>query len=207
MKITAINASPKEQNSMTSGIISQLERLLPDEVNSCRTGDLKNEADLSSLTENDVLIFVFPLYVDSLPASLIELLTRLEKIEKTKKPLIYAVTNCGFYEAQQTYLALAMMKCFANKAGLQWGYGLGIGAGPMIQSFGENWQYRPTALVYQALVALAERIKDRKTSDDRYVTVKFSRFLYGLSGNMGWYSLAYRNKTKNLMAKPHKEGK
>ena len=82
----------------------------------------------------DVLIFVFPVYVDAIPSTLLEYLYKLQlQLEKTPKKLkVYAVNGCGFYEGRQCGLCLYMLKNWCIRCGLEWCGGLGIGAGEML---------------------------------------------------------------------------
>lgn len=59
--------------------------------------------------ETDILLIVFPLYMDYLPFPLIELLTRLENTIQhgAAIPKVFAIVN-GALDATQTTLALEM---------------------------------------------------------------------------------------------------
>jgi hypothetical protein len=76
------------------------------------------------LTECNVLVFAFPLYVDGIPSHLLNCLRKLEKffggLDK-KDIMVYSLGNCGFYEGDQNKLAIEMMENWCAKAGLKWG--------------------------------------------------------------------------------------
>lgn len=89
---------------------------------------------LAALGDSDTVALFSPLYADSLPApvtrSLEVLAPALARAEHRIRFL--AVVNSGFSETVHSETALAISRCFAAAAGLEWIGGLGIGAGPMI---------------------------------------------------------------------------
>ena len=210
MKIAAINGSPKSNGGLSAKIIGQMEKNLELKIDTYQAIRLvKGETPPRALTEMlgaDALLIVFPLYVDSLPAPLIELLTRLAAAARHQAggPKVYAIVNCGFYEAEQTQSALDMIRHFAARAGLPWGYGLGIGRGPMLESMGENWQNGPTNVVFNALVDMASAVKIRANGDNVLTGAKIPRALYKAGGHMSWRNQAKKNgAAKMLRARPY----
>ena len=45
---------------------------------------------------------------------------------------LFTVVNCGSPEEMQTEIAIKIMMCFADKCGLNWKYGIGIGMGCLV---------------------------------------------------------------------------
>ncbi len=85
----------------------------------------------TAFREADVVAIVSPLYVDSLPAPLTLALERLVNVRTERSGRLFAVFNCGFYEAHHNDVALDICRLFARDAGLHWTGGLAIGAGGM----------------------------------------------------------------------------
>jgi multimeric flavodoxin WrbA len=81
----------------------------------------------------DLVVLAFPLYVDSLPAPLIEALERIAVHragrERTHPQRLVAIANCGFPEAKHNTMALAVCATFARQAGFDWAGSLALGAG------------------------------------------------------------------------------
>lgn len=98
--------------------------------------DKGQEDLLSAVGRSDILVLVFPLYVDSLPSLVIramELVAEHRKKTTSPKPQKFiAITNCGFPEAHQTDTALAICRRFAEETGMEWVGGLGLGMGGAI---------------------------------------------------------------------------
>lgn len=93
----------------------------------------KNHLELCSKMEDfsDVL-FVFPLYADSLPVVFLNFLKTLEINPPRRKPVISILINCGFLEYQQNEIAIRMMKFFCHQNHYIIGSILMLGSGEAI---------------------------------------------------------------------------
>jgi len=214
MKTVAINGSPKTKDSASGIFIDQIENILEAPLTVYQATQLIQRQDitetLSDILRADVLLFIFPLYVDSLPAPLIKVLTLIEQTGTNGfAPKVYAVCNCGFYEAEHTRPALDIVRNFCDCAGLAWGYGIGIGGGGFVSSRGGNMSKGPTANVYSALRELGEVMQQGKVEKQNvFVRPKIPRFLYKLGGNFSWYlgwcQMAIKHGVgHSLWARPH----
>ena len=89
---------------------------------------------LDKLDEIDNLVLVSPVYVDTIPSTVLEKLVKLEEYTKDKKLNInlYTITNCGFYEPQQGELAQKTFENWSEKCNFNFKGGLSIGAGVML---------------------------------------------------------------------------
>jgi len=205
MRITAINGSPKEKGSVSELIIEQMEQILDEKAQTHQAMRLV-QADtayetMKGILDTDVLLIVFPLYVDSLPAPLIELLTRLEGAAHSMNatPRIFVIVNCGLYESEHPALALNMVEHFAQRAGCIWGYGLGIGCGGMLASMGNDWSKGPVGSVYAALCDMAAAMREGRSGQNVFTSPKFPRFLYIAVTNMGWRIEAKKNGARGKL--------
>lgn len=208
MKISLINGSPKAKDSASGLILKELKDLLPEETDVVNLHFRKKQIradELELLCDCDVMVFAFPLYVDSLPSQLLSCLVQLEKHIKdtgfSRPCFVYAFVNCGFYEGHQNMLALDMMKCWCDKTGLNWGGGLGIGAGGMMPVIGSMADGKgPKKNFSSALNILADRMIHQETGENICFSPNFPRFLYKMAGEMGWRKAAKSNglKTRDL---------
>jgi hypothetical protein len=84
----------------------------------------------------DVVALSFPLYVDALPSELTLTLERLAVARRATPAAhpqrVIAMVQCGFFEASQNDIALAICAQFAREVGMTWSGGLPIGAGGAI---------------------------------------------------------------------------
>jgi len=209
MKITVINGSPKMSAGISGLIVKQIERHLNISVDVYYAIQLAKQTELQrdvfeKILDCEALLIAFPLYVDSLPAPLINVLRRLEKIssEVSIKPQIYSIVNCGFFEAKQNAMALEMIKSFSLRAGLSWGYGIGIGGGGMLSSMGDNWSKGPASGIHKALCDMADAIKAKESKSSVFVQPKFPRFLYLIAADLGMRRLAKKSGV-NIRAQPY----
>ena len=81
----------------------------------------KMKALLAAVDAADLVLLAFPLYVDSLPAPVIEALERIAAHRKgrTTRQLFAAIANCGFPEMEHNATALAICGTFARQAGFE----------------------------------------------------------------------------------------
>jgi putative NADPH-quinone reductase len=98
---------------------------------------LHREMDMAEL-----VVVSFPLYVDQLPAPLIQVLELVAERRKGKLgvtpwagPLVQklaAIVQCGFPETSQNQSAVDVMRQFAREAGFEWAGALSLGMGGAI---------------------------------------------------------------------------
>ncbi|MDR2160671.1 MAG: hypothetical protein LBO77_00775 [Desulfovibrio sp.] len=198
MKASLINGSPKKNNSASASIIKAIQIRMEHKADCtvCNAASQKQQEILESFDKCNALVFVFPLYVDSLPSHLLRLLDDIwNKIaDYAPQARIYAVVNNGFYEGRQNAAALEVMRNFCACAGLQWGQGLGVGAGGMI--FAAPVGHGPLKNLGRALDLLAENILEGKTGDDYLFEPNFPKFLYKTFAHLGWIWQARKNGLK-----------
>ena len=208
-----INGSPKAKDSGSSRLIEKIEGLLERKPTIYHVNRLirreNNVTELSNILKADVLLFVFPLYIDSLPAPLIKLLTMIENEAMNvngKDPIVYAICNCGFFEAEHNRVALDTVKNFSAHVGMSWGYGISIGGGAIVASQSKNISPKGSAAnVYTALCEFGKDMgSDHKEKPNVFIDPTMPRFLYKLGGNLGWYHMAIKHRSiRSLKAKPH----
>jgi len=91
------------------------------------------KALLDAVDAADLVVLAFPLYVDSLPAPVVDVLTAIAAHRAgspaTPRQRFAAIANCGFPEATQNATALAICATFARQAGFGWAGDLALGGG------------------------------------------------------------------------------
>jgi multimeric flavodoxin WrbA len=188
MKIAFINGSPKKKRSSSERIIAALIGRLKGahEYSIFNVTYQDSREILSSIQNADALVFVFPLYVDSLPSRLVKFLDDAQSEIASLLPgaKVYAAVNNGFYEARQNATAISIMKNFCSHTGLMWGQGVGIGAGAIIPSveIGRG----PLKNLAQTLDVFSDNIFGLKTAEDHFVEPNYPRLFYNFGGNTGW---------------------
>lgn len=131
-KVIIINGSPRATKS-----------------NSKRYGDIfrcfyKGDTDTFNITKNnhnDIcskieeysdILFIFPLYADGIPVTLLNFLKFLEQNPPKNKPNINIMINCGFIEPSQNEVCIDMIRLFCKQNRYTFGSVLSIGSGEAI---------------------------------------------------------------------------
>ena len=200
MKIGIINGSPRGKKSNSEILIKYLCSLLEGhKINKYYSFSSKINSEIKSEIHNaDVLIFVFPLYVDSIPSHLLDTIVKFEE-EKiiNSKTKIYCIVNNGFFEGKQNQLAILQMKNWCKKIGAEWGQGVGIGAGEIL-SYLEKVPLGkgPLKNLGKALNQLSNNIKTLNSDNEIYINPNWSRMLYWIQGSVVWIIKSRKNGLK-----------
>lgn len=204
-----VNGSPKTKESCSEFLIEEITKMLENkiDINLCDAKETSAEM-YNHIYTSDVMLLVFPLYVDSLPSHLITFLEGLQEYIK-ERPIkniqVYAVINCGFYEGHQNKHTLQIVENYCARVGFQWKFGLGIGTGPFLsQSKSMPWKSFIKKPIYESLLLLkASLLGEVKNDKNIYVQANMLRILYKIAGHMGWKTQGKSNqlKVKDLKAK------
>ena len=200
MKIGIINGSPRGKKSNSEILIKYLCSLLEEhQINKYYLFTSKIDSEIKSEIHNaDVLIFAFPLYVDSIPSHLLDTIVKFEE-EKiiNSKTKIYCIVNNGFFEGKQNQLAILQMKNWCQKTGAEWGQGIGIGAGEIL-SYVEKVPLGkgPLKNLGKVLEQFTNNIKTLKSGNEIYVNPNWSRLLYWTQGTVSWIIKSRKNGLK-----------
>lgn len=193
-KILMINASPRAPKSNSKQYAALFAKVCPWQtqyMNLTRTNHLEvcRAADEAS----DVL-FVFPLYADGIPVTLLNFLKAWEEYGPRHKPTLSVLINCGFLEPEQNDVAVKMVKLYCRENDLPFGSVLKIGSGEAILA-------TPFRILVQAkLKKLARAIVggQRRTFQ---VTMPLPKGLFLRASTRFWIDYGMRNGvTKEQMA-------
>ncbi|WP_105614412.1 NAD(P)H-dependent oxidoreductase [Vallitalea okinawensis] len=222
MKVCFINGSPRGKSSGSQFLIGEISSMIKKEEikvdNICIVDCLKNrdlEEVFCELLDYDSLVFTFPLYVDSIPSSMLDFMTQFETFVHhqnnvlVKRPKVYAVVNCGFIEGEQNKHALKIMEHFSDKIEFSWQMGVGIGAGEFLARTPDlPLENKVKRNILKAFNVLVQHIKDEEldVSSNILESPKIPRFIFIFMGSRGWVQWAKKNslKKKQLMARPYK---
>ena len=133
MKILLVNASPKRKKTASAYFLHLLKLMLNKKT---KTVLLRNKNDFNNVIDNMkdslIVIFSFPLYVDSLPSHLLAFLKEFEEKAKMEKIKIYLICNSGFIEGRQSETVFKVFKNFSQKSNVEFKGGISIGGGIML---------------------------------------------------------------------------
>lgn len=206
MKISIINGSPKVSKNVSELLIEYLMPYIKgNEIvtyNVCKI-DL-SKIQFSQIQSSEVLIFAFPLYVDSINSRLLRFLVEFENRGFTSStPSVYCIINNGFYEGWQNRVAADIMKNWCKAAGLTYGQTLGIGAGEMLPFFKDiPLGHGPNKNIGIALQELSQNILSLNQGEDLFISPNFPRFLWKIASSFSfWYPQAKKNGLKRKRLK------
>ena len=213
--------SPRGNAGVSAALASHLGLLLAERgvaVATERIADRSPRLDLrfvdaGGLGEGDLLVLATPLYVDSLPAPVTEVLEAAARQRALATPArlrLLAIVNCGFPEAVHNDTALAICRAFARKAKMDWVGGLGLGAGGMFAG-------KPLAELggrarglTQALALTADAVADGHAVPEEarnlFARLPIPRWLYRFLGDWGFRQEARKHGVSaRVGARPYAE--
>ena len=136
MKTIIITMSPRKSFSASQYYSSILKFFMKKgEVSIVECKTYKQYLELEKKLDTiDNLVIASPVYVDTLPSTVLERLKQIESYAQSKslKLNVYALINCGFYEGEQCKLAIQTIELWSEQCGFNFLGGLGIGAGVML---------------------------------------------------------------------------
>jgi multimeric flavodoxin WrbA len=213
MKALIVNGSPRGEKA-TSHILGTLlgEGLRGHGVevrDAWALGALNDDARTAELLDAfdaaDLVVLSFPLYVDSLPAPLTQVLElyaqRVAGRGGTREravPRLAAIVQCGFPEAAQCDTSLAICRNFARAAGMEWAGGMAMGGGGMLANGLDKIPPKSGQAVRSAIAeavdALAWGEAVPESCVERLRAPIFYKRLYIMIANVGWHVQARQNK-------------
>ena len=200
MKISVINGSPKAIKSNSEILGNYLSSLLKEnEIKKYYSISFRlNDENKNEIYNSDVLIFLFPLYVDGIPSNLLKLFVEFEK-EKVVNPAtrVYCIVNNGFYEGKQNRLAILQIKNWCEKVKADWGQGIGVGAGELLPYLKKyKLGQGPLKNLGKVLDKFSTNILTLKSDKDIYINQNWLKSLYFFQGTISWILKARKNNLR-----------
>lgn len=193
---TLINGSPKPYSSNSMHFLNVLSKNL----NKYNLFELKKNAYdeiLADIKSSEVIVFAFPLYVDSPSSITLEFLDYImDKKIKLKNKLIYIIINCGFREGKQNITAINIMKQWCKKVNATYGCSILIGAGEIV---GKDKYKFISKKATKSLIKFSNIVKQKQHKEDILTTMDIlNNKLYVFLANKSWNK---KGKKNNLTKK------
>ena len=182
---TLISGSPKITNSNSLYFLKSISEYL-DEYNIFEIKKKKYNEILNSIDKSDIIVFAFPLYVDSPTSIMLNFLDYIiDKKISLENKLIYVIVNCGFREGKQNITAVNIMKRWCQKVNATYGSSILIGAGEIVGK--EKYKFISKKAI-KDIKFFANIVKEKQTHEDIITTMdlinnKFYCYLANLSWN------------------------
>ena len=200
MEITVINGSPRLKKSNSEILKNYLLNFIKEnKINEYFSFSIKLDNNIKTNIHNsDILIFIFPLYVDGIPSNLLSLLLNFEN-EKliNSKTKIYCIVNNGFFEGVQNHLAISQIRCWTKKVNAQWGQGIGVGAGELLPHLKKYPLGRgPLKNLGKVLDKFSANIITLKSDEDIYLNPNWLKSLYFFQATISWILKGRKNNLR-----------
>ena len=127
-----VNGSPRAPRSNSKQYAAIFRSCWDGSVDEYAVTEKKHEKICAEINRYENLLFVFPLYADALPVTLMRFLKALEQYKGAHRPTVHILINCGFLEPAQNAVAVDMMRLFCQKNGFRFGMALCLGSGEAI---------------------------------------------------------------------------
>lgn len=192
-KLLIVNGSPRAPRSNSKKYIEIFLRYFKEDYEIYNVTENKHSAIYDKLKDYSRILFVFPLYADSLPASLMRFMAGVDSSKILPGTVMGVIINCGFLEPEQNNAALKIMEIFVNSVGGIWGTRLAIGSGEAILTTPFKF------LVVRKIRKFAKAFKQNKPVCS-YVTMPISKKMFLKASTVYWVNYGKKNRiTKKQM--------
>ena len=197
MVVNGSPRAPKSNSKRYAALFSKYSKNGTSYFNISKTNHLALCGEMEAFSH---LLFVFPLYADGIPVTLLHFLKTLEQNPPKNKPTVSVLINCGFLESRQNDVAVDMMRLFCKENGYPFGSVLKIGSGEAIL----DTPFR--VLVARKIRKLAKGI-EKKEYQVLKVSMPLSRKMFLRASTVYWTNYGKKNNvTKEQMETMQIEG-
>jgi len=183
MKILAFNGSPRGEKSNSKVILDwiiegtgqQLDQHVLRTVN-------KHQEYIETMKASDLIIIVFPLYVDAMPGIVMKFFEEMGKAKTSimGKKILYVV-HSGFPEGKQSYPVRRFLENFSEKLGL-------IHLDVVIMGGSEGTRLMPPKMLtkkHDSFVAISSAVANEQTIDESAVNKLLKPIELSIWGKIG----------------------
>lgn len=190
---TLISGSPKPLNSNSLYFLKKISV----HINDYKIFELKKDKYIKiieNIEKSDVIVFAFPLYIDSPTSITLSFLDYIiDNNINLKNKKIYVIMNCGFREGEQNITALNIIKNWCEKVGGAYNGCIMIGAGEIV---GKTKYKFISFSALKKLKQFSNAIKLKQKNKDIITTINLlNNKLYCYLANILW---AKKGKLNNL---------
>jgi hypothetical protein len=192
---TIINGSPKVINSNSSYFINIITKKL-DKYNIFELKNKDYNNIINSINKSDIIILVFPLYVDSPTSITISFLDYIiDNQISLKNKNIYTIINCGFREGEQNITAINIIKRWCEKVNAIYCSSILIGAGEIV---GKK-KYKLISLKANKMINKFAKIIEKKQKHTDIITTMdlLNNKMYCYLANKSWRKRGKKNNLSN----------
>lgn len=199
--VVLLNGSFRGERSNSNYFLGLLEEQLSGPCERVHLNLVKDYRELKQkFQEAEAVVIGMPLYVDGVPAQVLELMEYLygDGRGSMNGLRVYVISNMGFYESRQARILLSIVKNWCAKVGAVYSGGLAIGAGEMMGTLRNvPMDQGPNKDMGLGIKTIASHIGNGTAMEDIYTEpTGFPRGMYRLAADMNWGSQARKNGVK-----------
>ena len=150
----------------------------------------------SAVEKSDLLIIATPLYVDALPALLLEAMEMMAAHTFKTAPAVVGLLNCGFPEAEHCFLAIDILAHFCRDNNFPWLGAIALGGGESVAGRPLSALGGQMAHVRAALNEAATAIADGHAVPASVISAvarpSMPTSMYTVAGGLGWRYKAWK---------------
>ncbi|EOT2958998.1 hypothetical protein ACSW9O_09570 [Clostridium perfringens] len=192
-RVIIINGSPRAPRSNSKEYGEIFSSYYKGQANTFNITKNNHKEICSKIGEYTDILFVFPLYADGLPVTMLNFLKVLEENPPKNKPKVNVIINCGFIEPEQNNVCIDMVKLFCKQNTYEFNSVLSIGGGEAI--LGTPFKI----FVKWKIKKLAKSIYNN-IPENLSVTMPISKNMYLKASTNYWINYGKRNGiTKSQM--------
>lgn len=188
---TLISGSPKSNNSNSLYFLNYISSNI-DKYKIFELRNSKYEEILKSIEESRVIVFSFPLYIDSPTSIMLSFLDYIiDNKLNLKNKLIYTIINCGFREGEHNITALNIIKRWCEKVEAEYCSSILIGAGEVV---GKKKYKFISKKALNELKKFCSAVKSKNKISDIITTMDlFNNKMYCYIANKSWDNKGKKN--------------
>lgn len=191
-KVIFLNGSPKNRRAVTEKFINMTKEGFSGRVESETVYIYETELEnalFEKVYRADAVVMAQPLYVDCLPARVLEFMKAYGEFAADRQPAgagLYFIINCGFMENRQNDTAIRILKLFAGKAGFDFCGGVSVGSGAIILT--TNKKDRLDAMLKELADDLGryEAFEEGQEKPVRKIDAAMPKFLFKAKADKAW---------------------
>ena len=185
VKTIMINGSPRAPKSNSKQYAEIFRKYYTGETISFMINN-RNHSEICDHIEGcSDIVFVFPLYADGIPSTLLNFLKTLETYQINQKPRVHILINCGFIEPEQNNVALDMMRLFCRQNRYEFSSTLAIGAG-------EAFLTTPLSFLVKGKIKKFAKLVASKKTEHLSVTLPLSKKSFVKASTKYWIAYGER---------------
>ncbi|MBU3804978.1 MAG: hypothetical protein H9872_09525 [Candidatus Cellulosilyticum pullistercoris] len=185
-KLAIINGSPRAAKSNSKAYAAIFKKYYKQDIAEFNINKNNHLEICSRIEDYENILFVFPLYADGIPVTLLNFLKKLEEYQMNHNIKIHCIVNCGFIEYQQNTVAIKMIKLFCKQKGFKMGSYLSIGSGEAILK-------TPFAFLVKFKIKQLAKAIENERDKAFFVKMPLSKKLFIKASTQYWIGLAKAN--------------